>query len=93
METTRLLALKRTDRAREQVATLRLKLLKAGKVILRYNCRVRFRLGSAYPQSGDRPLRGGEARRREILGERCPRYADERWGLRICARGLVAHWQ
>ncbi len=49
METIRRLGLKGTELARAQVATIRLKLLKIGAVIVRNTRRVRFQLASAYP--------------------------------------------
>ncbi len=49
METIRRLGLKGTESARAQVATLRLKLLKIGGVIVRNTRRVRFLLSSAHP--------------------------------------------
>ena len=49
MEAMRRLALKNTELANAQVATIRLKLLKIGAVILRNTRRIRFLLASAYP--------------------------------------------
>ncbi|MBW7998451.1 MAG: IS1380 family transposase [Candidatus Glassbacteria bacterium] len=49
LETIRRLGLKGTELARAQVATIRLKLLKIGAVILRNTRRVRFLLASAHP--------------------------------------------
>ncbi len=49
LETIRRLGLKGTKLARAQVATIRLKLLKVGAVILRNTRRVRFLLSSAHP--------------------------------------------
>ncbi len=49
METIRRLGLHGTELARAQVATIRLKLLKIGAVILRNTRRVRFLLSSAHP--------------------------------------------
>ena len=49
LEAIRRLALHGTDLARAQVATIRLKLLKIGAVILRNTRRVRFLLASASP--------------------------------------------
>ncbi len=49
LETIRRLGLKNTELARAQVATIRLKLLKVGAVILRNTRRVRFQLASAHP--------------------------------------------
>ena len=46
----RTLALKDTDMARAQVATIRLKLLRIGAVIRRNTRRVRFHLSSACPE-------------------------------------------
>jgi hypothetical protein len=50
MEAIRRLGLAGTELARAQVATIRLKLLKVGAVIVRNTRRVRFLLSSAYPQ-------------------------------------------
>ena len=50
METIRRLGLKGTKLARAQVATIRLKLLKIGAVVVRNTRRVRFLLSSAHPQ-------------------------------------------
>ena len=49
LETIRRLGLKGTELAQAQVATIRLKLLKIGAVILRNTRRVRFLLSSAHP--------------------------------------------
>ncbi len=49
LEAIRRLGLKGTELARAQVATIRLKLLKIGAVILRNTRRVRFLLASACP--------------------------------------------
>ncbi len=49
LETIRRLGLKGTELARAQVATIRLKLLKIGAVIVRNTRRVRFLLSSAHP--------------------------------------------
>ena len=49
LETIRRLSLQGTELARAQVATIRLKLLKIGAVIVRNTRRVRFLLSSAYP--------------------------------------------
>jgi hypothetical protein len=49
LEALRRLALTNTELARAQVATIRLKLLKIGAVIVRNTRRVRFLLSSAYP--------------------------------------------
>ena len=49
LETIRRLGLRGTELARAQVATIRLKLLKIGAVIVRNTRRVRFLLSSAYP--------------------------------------------
>lgn len=49
LETIRRLGLKGTGLARAQVATIGLKLLKIGAVIVRNTRRVRFLLANAYP--------------------------------------------
>ena len=49
LEAVRRLALSGTELAHAQVATIRLKLLKIGAVILRNTRRVRFLLSSAHP--------------------------------------------
>jgi hypothetical protein len=49
MEAIRRLALHRTELARAQVTTIRLRLPKFGAVILRNTRRVRYLLSSAYP--------------------------------------------
>ena len=49
LETIRRLGLKGTELAQAQVATIRLKLLKIGALIVRNTRRVRFLLSSAYP--------------------------------------------
>jgi len=49
METIRRLALKKTELAKAQVSTIRLKLLKIGAIVLRNTRRIEFRLASSYP--------------------------------------------